>query len=847
MVVTTWLRSLCSPYTGVLSAPHAVRRSRRHRTPIAALRSEDLEVRCLLSTFYVDEITNYVETTNGGGTPGVVDDGDTVTWDPGLGSAHGGPVANLTFGTDAFTTLTEAIGPAVDNDTILIGSGIFTEGVSITESLTILGNQTGIDATTGRVGAPETIISHGGGAFGISAAGVTIDGLVVQDQNASSAPGFGHGIFLSPAAAGTVISNNIIQNNVSGIALANSGAVDAVIENNLFRNNTNAGPASGHSIYADEFTSGGNVQNVTIQNNTFTNTSLVVDTFAIGLSNTGVTAFDNITISNNTITNHGRGMYLSNTTNSVVSGNTITGTSNYAIGLFDFGAGVPDSQNIAFTDNTLDNNNRGFWVDNSGYAGALTITGGSINNATTKALDITGPSVTQVTLDGVTISGGIGGTLTDVATVRILTGAGDDVVNIGANGLTEGQFNVEDTLATIDFTGVNSLEIDTQGGDDTIKLAAHGTTEITVDAGPDSTGDRIKYFLTTGKSYSVGNTTIETEDQALINYANFEIAEVDLSGMWFINGLSTYILQNDTTLTLVNENGGSAEGRVLTGTTIIADTWGGLNATVSDDMNRIDWDNGSVWTRADLTPIPVLPEEFEFNGLHTHLEQHGVELIVTNEHGDASRARFLSPTQIVASEWGDLIGTLSLDNQRIDWSNASAWTTPATAVPTPADVSGAWLINGVWTQITQSQRALTLFNERGEVSSASLSIDNQTITANVWNITGQVSGNQINWSNGSQWTRTTFSPPALSQDWIIGDNQVAQIQPNNGQLLLTNEHGDTSRAVFLSSGAIRAVDWNVTGVLSAGNSVITWSNNSQWTAAPSAADQYFADDFNPFA
>ena len=40
--------------------------------------------------------------------------------------------------------------------------------------------------------------------------------------------------------------------------------------------------------------------------------------------------------------------------------------------------------------------------------------------------------------------------------------------------------------------------------------------------------------------------------------------------------------------------------------------------------------------------------------------------------------------------------------------------------------------------------------------------------------------------------------------------------------------------------------WGVIGNLTHSNTMIEWENDTLWTAAPSAADELFADEFNPF-
>ena len=116
-------------------------RTRRSRF-FARPRVESLESRRLLATLYVDNPGDYVITTDQGAAG--LDNGDTVTWDPGAGSAHGGPVTGLTFGTDAFGTIGGAVTAAASGDTIRVAGGTFNELVNVSTTLNLLGNQTGV-------------------------------------------------------------------------------------------------------------------------------------------------------------------------------------------------------------------------------------------------------------------------------------------------------------------------------------------------------------------------------------------------------------------------------------------------------------------------------------------------------------------------------------------------------------------------------------------------------------------------------------------------------------------------------------------------------------------------------
>src|SRR5439155_11358012 len=120
-------------------------------------------------------------------------------------------------------TIQFAIGQAMVNDTIIVAAGLYPEAapgpLTVNKTLTLLGAQNGMDARLPR--GPESVISDAQGTS-VSASGVAIDGFTIQD---SVNPAFtGYGIWLNPGISGTTIINNIIQNNIVGIGLANIGA-----------------------------------------------------------------------------------------------------------------------------------------------------------------------------------------------------------------------------------------------------------------------------------------------------------------------------------------------------------------------------------------------------------------------------------------------------------------------------------------------------------------------------------------------------------------------------------------------------------------------------------------------
>jgi hypothetical protein len=75
---------------------------------------------------------------------------------------------------------------------------------------------------------------------------------------------------------------------------------------------------------------------------------------------------------------------------------------------------------------------------------------------------------------------------------------------------------------------------------------------------------------------------------------------VNLTGTWYANGdrsRACSITQRRGSLTLQNESGQGANGNV-SGRQLTTNWAGtGINGTISQNGNRIDWDNGTYWVR----------------------------------------------------------------------------------------------------------------------------------------------------------------------------------------------------------------------------------------------------------
>jgi len=215
-------------------------------------------------------------------------------------------------------TLQAAINQAVANDTINVAAGTYSVAglVTVNKTLTLRGAQNGVDART-RAGS-ESILSNTQG-MSVSASNVVIDGFTIQDS--SNAAFTGMGVWLNPGIDGTQFVNNIVQNNIIGLGLANLGTTQAVVRHNLFRTNNLAGGAGGSGIYGDPFTSGA-IVNVLVDENTFSDN----DNAGIGISTDASNVSTNLVITNNLFDLNGRGIYVSGGASIMIRANTLTNT-----------------------------------------------------------------------------------------------------------------------------------------------------------------------------------------------------------------------------------------------------------------------------------------------------------------------------------------------------------------------------------------------------------------------------------------------------------------------------------------------------------------------------------------
>jgi nitrous oxidase accessory protein len=247
---------------------------------------------------------------------------------------------------DIYSTITDAINNAVNNDTILVGAGLYNESLIINKSITLAGD-----------GKETTIISGNltGDVIYVSVDYVTITGFTIQNagtelyskgtdagidirsdyntisDNAIKSNG-NFGLYLHTASNNNTITNNIFSENKYGINL-----------NNGYKNNISSNTISSNTLYGIYLGSQSN--NNLISDNIISNN----DNYGIRIKGS-----ETNTLSRNLFINNLRGLYFCcGANNNIVYGNIFMNNSQW---------NADDSLNNQWDDGTHGN----YWDDYNG-------------------------------------------------------------------------------------------------------------------------------------------------------------------------------------------------------------------------------------------------------------------------------------------------------------------------------------------------------------------------------------------------------------------------------------------------------------------------------------------------
>jgi hypothetical protein len=147
------------------------------------------------------------------------------------------------------------------------------------------------------------------------------------------------------------------------------------------------------------------------------------------------------------------------------------------------------------------------------------------------------------------------------------------------------------------------------------------------------------------------------------------------------------------------------------------------------------------------------------------ISANGPFFSLTNEQGSTSSGHLDRPNQnvIIADQWQFVRGTLSPDGNQINWSNGTFWAKCYSGGGGGGhrrpNLQGTWYRGGnrsLACSIQQRKDTLTFTNEQGQTARGQF-LSSRRITAN-WGgqtINGTLTNNagQINWDNGTMWSR----------------------------------------------------------------------------------------------
>lgn len=525
---------------------------------------ENLERRQMLSTtLYVND--NWV-VSNDPDLNGL-SVGDTVEDSAGTDNNL---VSGLTFGTNAFDNVADALAAAVNGDTVHLAAGSYSVQATINKEITLAGDNVGIAGTGSRL-ANESILNASNGALVVSSNNVTIDGLTVRDASTNG----GRGIHVTSGSNVTIAHNIITQNSV-GVVI-NTGVSNFVVSDNLISSNNRSGTNRGQGVRVVANTGTGSIvrNRFTGHNSGATTPGAVslVDASNVSIGTTG---------NGNDFNSNAVGIRVSGTSSGIaIQSNTYTPANTSDVIVESTGASVISSiTGNAFnaTSTFIDYAGSGTLNAASNTFGGVTSAGNSSNltqqyaivNKIQDGVDVPGRGMVRIDAGHIYVTQA-SETLNAGALVRAVGFAGaSETVHVGT-GSFFGALDLNVTGLTIAGAGAASTTIDVTG----LSTPSDGALLVDVDNVTLSgfTLDETAPGTTSGPRYGiygVGNDTL--------SISNVVVQGLKRSGFNF-NGSSNITMNNNQSL----NNGGAGiflsdvDNAHLTNTTTLGNPWTGVS------------------------------------------------------------------------------------------------------------------------------------------------------------------------------------------------------------------------------------------------------------------------------
>ncbi len=362
--------------------------------------------------------------------------------------------------------------------------------------------------------------------------------------------------------------------------------------------------------------------------------------------------------------------------------------------------------------------------------------------------------------------------------------------------------------------------------------------------------NRITAASLDGNSNVLGTIDTTAADDGRITWSDgFVWLRVSLGGQWAVTSGGTTTLasitQNSNQVTLVN-------GATTTNATIGYNTSLGQaqlqlsNNTIVALANDSFTLNGQVWNKLDL------PTNYttSFGGGAVSVVQNGTtSLTFVNGQGQKSPGFWLSPTQVVATAFGNEVGTLA--NGAITWSTGEIWTenvvlngtkngasgsTSVTVAPSIAVLPDQYTVTSYVNSANASLKEYLIqngtntalfINDAGQMATGTF-INSTQYNIAAWGVTAMIAAGEITFTSGLSWTQTVLastSPVVITSYVNVGDTgRRYLVQDGTSQIALLNT--TVNLGTFTSPTTFTVPAVGLTATFSSGQ--ISFTNGSSW-------------------
>ncbi|MFN0054268.1 MAG: choice-of-anchor Q domain-containing protein [Planctomycetales bacterium] len=296
----------------------------------------------------------------------------------------------------------------------------------------------------------------------------------------------------------------------------------------------------------------------------------------------------------------------------------------------------------------------------------------------------------------------------------------------------------------------------------------------------------------------------------------------ELGGTWLnALGRDLAISAVGTDLMFTNAAGQTVSGRFLNANTVEAPGWK-VTGQLTNSGQRIEWANNTVW---DL--VPDFGDEMANSaGAPVQIVQSGSSLTFVNRLGKTSAGHFIDAGHVVATDWGNIVGTLH--NQWIEWANGSVWRTQSLSGVDPY-LGGLWDVQGQDSRILQAGGSLTFVDGSGKFSapSAGRFVSTTDLVIDDWGMRATLAGGQLTFSNGDVWTRL----PDVAGPYLDQSGKLTRIAQLERSVQFTDNAGIVTHGLIVGASEFNETEGPMRHGAITGTE-FQWSTGDLWKKLP---------------